>query len=245
MKDELRLFMRSARGAEYVLNENISVRHPTLGEICEFGETEYYSMATALCGYPSLYKASLHDIGVDYTEITDYELFCMMSQGMGAETTAPLLGALDLSKLRLGKNDETGEIVLCDSVGGSPRVVVDRAIYTDLVGYLRNMHGFEKKDEIPADEYTKNYLIERERKRLARQKRKPFRSLLKPMISAMVNQPGFKYDYSTVWDLPIHIFNDSVARTQKFLHYSHLMTGAYTGNVSLKEVKREDLNWLG
>lgn len=245
MRDELKLFMLSSRGVDYRLNENISIRHPTLGEICEFGEMAYYSMASCLCGYPSLYKSSLHDIGIDYTQVTDYEFFCMVSQGMEAETTSILLGGLDLSKLKLGKNDETDEIVLCDSVDGMPRTLIDRAIYMDLVGYLRDMHGFEKKEEIPADEYTKNYLIERERKRLARHRKKPVRSILKPLISAMVNQPGFKYDYTTVWDLPIHVFNESVSRTQKFHHYSNLMTGVYTGNVNPKEVKKEDLNWLG
>ena len=244
MIDELKLFRQSSLGMEYALNENIKVRHPTLGEICDFGEADYYSMATALTCTPSAYKVALHDMGLDYTTLTDFDFFIMMSQSLSQDQTALLLGGLDLSKLTPAKNNETGETVLCDVSDDEARVVIDRAIYVHLADYLRKMHGFEKKVEKPADEFTKKYLIDRERKRIARQKKTPFKSMLKPLVSSMVNQSGFKYDYTTVWDLPIVIFNDSVARIQKFLHYAQTMAGAYAGTVDLKQVNKDDLNWL-
>ena len=244
MNDELKLLRSSAQGVDYVINENIKVRHPTLGEICDFGEQEYYAMVTGLTCNPSAYKVALFDMGIDYTTLSDFDFFAMMSQSLPQEFTAPLLGDFDLTKLVLGKNNETDEIALCANVDGEPHVVIDRAIYTQLVEYLRKMHGFERKVEMPADEYTKQYLIDRERKRIARQRKTPFKSMLKPLISSMVNQPGFKYDYATVWDLPISVFNDAVLRVQKFLHYAQTMSGAYAGTVDLKQVNKEDLNWL-
>lgn len=163
---------------------------------------------------------------------------------MTKEMTEPLLGDLDLSKLIPGKNSETDEIVLCADVEGEPKVIIDRGLYVQLTDYIRKIHGFEKNVDKPADEYTKKYLIERERKRLARQKRTPHKSMLKPLISSMVNQPGFKYDYQTVWDLPITVFNDSVSRIQKFLHYAQTMSGVFAGTVDIKQVNKEELNWL-
>jgi len=245
MFDELKLFRQSSLGTDYIITDNIKVRHPTLGDICEFGEQEYYGMVTGLTCNPSAYKVALWDMGIDYTTLSDFDFFAMMSQSLTHEMTAPLLGDLDLSKLILGKNNETDEIVLCTDVNGEPQVIIDRAIYFQLSEYLRKIHGFEKVVEIPADEHTKKYLIDRERKRIARQKKKPYKSMLKPLISSMVNQPGFKYDYSTVWDLPIPIFNDSVNRVQRFLHYAQTMAGAYAGTVDLKQVNKEELNWLG
>jgi len=244
MADELKLFRQSSLGLAYVINESIQVYHPTLGEICDFGEQEYYGMATGLTCNPSAYKVALYDMGLDYTTLGDFDFFIMMSQSLTQEMTAPLLGDLDLSKLVPGKNSETDEIVLCAEVGGEPKVIIDRALYVQLTDYLRKMHGFEKNVDKPADEYTKKYLIDRERKRLARQKKIPYKSMLKPLISSMVNQPGFKYDYQTVWDLPITVFNDSVNRIQKFLHYAQTMAGAYAGTVDLKQVNKEELNWL-
>lgn len=244
MNDELKLFRQSSIGMEYVINENIKVRHPTLGEICDFGEPEYYGMTTALTANPTAYKVALHDMGLDYTTLGDFDFFIMMSQNLSQEMTAPLLGELDLSKLVPGKNDETDEIVLCAEVGGEPKVIIDRALFVQLTDYLRKMHGFEKKVDKPADEYTKQYLIDRERKRLARQKRTPYKSMLKPLISSMVNQAGFKYNYQTVWDLPIPVFNDSVHRIQKFFHYTQTMGGVYAGTIDMKQINKEELNWL-
>ena len=244
MYDELKLFRQSSLGMDYIINENIRVRHPTMGEICEFGEQEYYGMATGLTCNPSAYKVALWDMGIDYTTLNDFDFFIMMSQSLPKEMTAPLLSDLDLSQLILGKNEETDEIVLCANINGEPKIIIDKAIYHLLTDYLRKIHGFEKKVEIPADEYTKKYLIERERKRIARQKKTPFKSMLRPLISSMVNQPGFKYNYQTVWDLPITVFNDSVNRIQKFLHYAQTMAGVYAGTVDLKQVNKEELNWL-
>jgi len=79
MADELKLFRQSSLGLAYVINENIQVRHPTLGEICDFGESEYYSMATALTCNPSAYKVALYDMGFDFTTLGEFDFFIMMS----------------------------------------------------------------------------------------------------------------------------------------------------------------------
>ena len=73
MNDELRLLRNASLGLEYAVNDSIKIRNPTLGEICEFGEQEYYGMATALTCNPSAYKVALHDMGIDYTTLTDFD----------------------------------------------------------------------------------------------------------------------------------------------------------------------------
>lgn len=248
VNDELKLFRQSLNGV-YAINDNIKILHPTLGIICDTGELEYYNMVSMLTSTPSQMKVALDDIGVDYTKITDFELFIMLCQGLKQEITAPLFGEMDFSKLIPSKNTETDELVMCFDIEGEPMLIFDRALYTQTADYLRKMHGFERKDEPPNDEGTRKYLIERDRKRMKRQamqnQGKKNESMLKPLISAMVNQPGFKYSYETVWDMPINIFNDAVGRIQKFLHYTQTMGGAYAGTVNLKEVNKDDLNWLG
>jgi len=244
MVDELLLFRQSSMGIDYIINEKIIVHHPTLSEMCDFGEQRYYSVATALTCNPSAYKVALYDMGIDFDTLCDFDFFIMMCQNLPVESTKLLLGDLDLSALRVGRNDETDEVVLCTEVDEQPEVVIDRALYTQLADYLRKIHGFEKKVDKPADKHTKMYLIDRERKRLARQRKEKPKSMLKPLISSMVNQPGFKYDYQTVWDLPISVFNDSVTRIQKFLHYTQTMGGCYAGTVDMKKINTEELNWL-
>lgn len=244
MVDGLKLLRDSSLGIDYIINDNIKISHPTLGEICEFGESKYYSMAMSLCCNPSAYKVALHDMGIDWTTLSDFEFFIMMSQNLTQDMTAPLLGDLDLSKLILGRSNETDEILLCAETDGVLSVMIDRALYMQTSSYIRKMHGFEYKAEKPADEYTRKYLIEREKKRLKRRAKEPFESMLEPLVSSMVNQPGFKYDYSSVWDLSISAFNNSVVRTQKFLHYTQTMGGIYAGTISMKDINKDDLNWM-
>jgi len=246
MTGDLKQFKELSKGIAYEINEHISVLNPTLGDICDFGEQEYYSMVTTICAIPDDFKSVLFDIGIDYSEITDFELFIMMSQQLSQKSTAILLGELDFQKLQPFKSSVNDELVMCDVVDGEPVVVMDRAVYSKLTARIRLMHGI-KEPEVrkPSNEETKRALIDHERRRLRRRKNKQFESQLLPMVSGMVNQPGFKYSYETVWGLPVAVFNDSVARVQRFLDYNNLMRGLYAGTISQKDISKDDLNWLG
>jgi hypothetical protein len=242
--DELKLLKQASLGIDYQISDNIIIHHPTLNEICEFGEQKYYGMVASLVCNPSVYKISLWDMGIDWNDISDFDFFVMMSQSLPKKLTEIILNDLDLSKLIPAHNNETNELILCQEIDGETKIIIDRALYTEMADYIRKIHGFEKKVERPADEHTKKYLIERERKHMARHKNEPHKSVLKALVSSMVNHPGFKYNYATVWDLPISIFNDSVSRIQKFLHYTQTMGGAYAGTIDLKNINTEELNWL-
>ena len=72
--DELKIY----RGEDFVVSKYIRIRQPTLNEICDFGEQEYYSMIYNLTATPQSLKVQLWDMAIDYTEITPYELFYQM-----------------------------------------------------------------------------------------------------------------------------------------------------------------------
>ena len=55
----------------------LSVRIPTVGEILE-DEDSYYNITSSLTASPFQYMVQLDDMGIDYTTITDYELFMML-----------------------------------------------------------------------------------------------------------------------------------------------------------------------
>ena len=69
--DSLRVFM----GDPCVVNDKIIVHQPSIREIIDYGERDYFTMITALTNYPSDMKSILWDAGIDYTKITDFELF--------------------------------------------------------------------------------------------------------------------------------------------------------------------------
>ena len=69
--DELKAY----RGLPFDFTDGISIRQPTLGEICDYGEREYYQMVYTLTSVGADLKWQLDFAGIDYTKIDDYTLF--------------------------------------------------------------------------------------------------------------------------------------------------------------------------
>ena len=69
--DELKLY----RGNDIKISDKIVIRQPTLEQICDYGEKEYWFMIYTLTSVGADMKFQLFDIGVDYTKIDDFSLF--------------------------------------------------------------------------------------------------------------------------------------------------------------------------
>ena len=186
--DELQLYF----GDEYVINDFIKIHQPTVGEVVAYGEKDYFSVVYQMCAIPSDMKSQLWDMGIDWTEMEDFELFMMLSQTLTPDRTKILFGDLDFSKLRPFKNNQNGDIVLADKDTG---VIVDKMIYLRIMNYLRKLHNLKPKVEKAANKMTKQVLIEEDRQKILHAKDKPFKSYLLPMISAIKVKQGYTKDY--------------------------------------------------
>lgn len=73
LNDELKIY----RGEDFIVSKYIKIHQPSLSEICDYGEQEYYSMIYHLTATPQTMKVQLWDMEprIDYTKITPYELF--------------------------------------------------------------------------------------------------------------------------------------------------------------------------
>lgn len=245
MVDTLQLF----RGGEFKVNDYLTVRQPTLGEICDYGEIKYFNLVASLCATPSDYKVALWDMDprVDWEETDEFELFHAFAQGFSVEDTRILLGDFPLNQLWPVQHPDNGELAMV-RLDQPDRVVLDRFGYTMMTDFLRKSNGLEKNVDKAGSLPTKLYLIERDRNRIKanqRRRNKDTGSTLQPLISAMVNCEQFKYDHKTVWDLPIYAFFDSVKRIQKLKYYNQVMAGIYAGTVDMKKISQDSLNWMG
>lgn len=235
--DELRLYF----GDDYIINEHITVRQPTIGEIVAMGEKDYYNMVFTLCAIPSDMKAVLFDMGIDYEAISDFELFMLLTKPLQQKDTKILLGDLDFSAMQPAMDNQNGETVLADFSTGT---VIDRHIYMLIVSYIRRMHGIKPKIEKAANQYTKKILIEENRENLKNVQNKPYQSNLKNLISAMVNHPGFKYKKNELREIGIVEFMDSVQRISVIQSADALLKGCYSGMIDTSKINKKDLNWL-
>lgn len=242
VNDELKIY----RGEDFVVSDHIVIHQPTLSEICDYGERNYYNMIYQLTSTPQSMKSQLWDIGIDYTEITPYQLFYnFLYKIYPQEQTSIIFGDLDLTNFQVMQRKDDKSIALCQYIDND-LVIIDEFTYNMIVDYLRAVHNIEKDERMPANESTKMILIEDDRDAIEINQRKEYHSQLKNLISSMINCEGFKYNHSQVWDMKINAFMDSVKRITKIKNANLLLQSGYSGfGISLKDVDKKQLNWLG
>ena len=240
--DELKIY----RGEDFVVSKHIVLHQATLNEICDYGERDYYSMIYNFTATPQSLKVQLWDMGIDYTEITPYQLFYQLLYRMYLqEKTSIIFGDLDFSKFQLMQRKDDESIFLYQEIDGEP-VIIDEYTYNVIVDYLCKSHFIERDFKIPMTKSAKMILIEDAREEMEANKNKEYHSTLKNLVSAMINSEGFKYNHSQVWDMKINAFMDSVKRIGKIKNAQLLLQSGYSGfGVNLKEINNKQLDWLG
>ncbi len=236
--DELKLY----RGDDYVLPNGMRIKSPTLGEICDFGEEKYLATVSVITATTFDRCAQLDDIGIDYTQISDFEMFCLYAKTFAVGSTNIFFGNVDFSDFILTKENE--EKVL----KGKSGVIFSEKDHKEMSGYIRKMNGIAPpKYTRTANEFAKKQLIIDARNDAEYQRKlqayKGSHSIYQPYISALVNHPYFKYNWSNVWDMKVYAFFDSLKRVSIIENADHLYTGLYSGCIEYKKIKK-DLDWL-
>lgn len=225
---------------EYAINDSVRVRIPTVGEILD-NEDRYYGMVSMLTAMPIDMMVQLDDIGVDFTKINDYELFLLLFRSLKEQDTSLIFGDLDLRPFQTAVNEQNGLIILVNPETG---VKIDRAIHGQIAATLRRIHHLKKDIRKPANIEARDYLLERARTKMRRQKNRATDSQLEELIVAMVNTEQYHYGFDGTRELSIYQFNESVHQVIKKIDYDNRMHGIYSGTVSAKDLSQDDLNWL-
>lgn len=228
-------------GKDYKINDKITLKSPSVGDIVEFGEREYYSMVYTLTCIPSDMKSQLEDMGINYMKISDFELFILLTRQLKKEQTYLLLGDLDLSKFEVMVNQENGELCLRDDIND---IDIDRLVYMNIVGYIRLLHNIKPKIEKAATETVRQILIKLDRDKIAKNKDKPYKSQLKDLISGMMRYPGFKYKSWELQQCSLYEFMDTVQGSQIYVSTTALLQGMYSGMIDTSKINKKEFNWL-
>lgn len=231
---------------QYKINDFISIYIPTVGEILEGiddngCEDDYYGLVSSLTAMPIDLMVQLDDIGQDFTQINEYELFLSLFRGVQSQDTRLIFGDLDISKFELALDEQSQMLVYLNPETGAK---IDRAIHEQIANALRFIHHFEKNTKTAGNEEARKYLIERARKKQRRARNRQEASQLESLIVAMVNTEQYKYGFEETKELSIYQFNESVRQVIKKVDYDNKMYGIYTGTISTKDLSQDDLNWL-
>lgn len=232
--DELMLYF----GDDYVINDKIKIHQPLVGEIINC-EKDYFSMVHSITAIPSDLKSQLFDMGLDWCNIEDFELFAMLVQTLTPDRTSILFGDLDLSKLKPFRHPQNDDIVLADKENG---ILIDKMIYQRIVNYLRKLHNITPKIEKTKSKTVKKWLIEEDRNKIKAAQNKPFKSYLLPLVSSVKVRQGYTRDY--VKNMGLYELFDDIARLQIIHSADHLLSGVYAGTIDMKKIDKRELNWM-
>lgn len=253
--DELKMYF----GEDYWVTDKICIHQPKIGDILEFGDTKFYTMVNTFCSNPTTYRLQLWEKGIDWNKISDYSLFCLLIKGFTPKETSLLFGGINFSQFELMHDnvsnseilinisrDENGNMI---PVNYEDAIIIDEFVYTKLVKYLRVMFNIQPKIEHAKNKATKEAMIweDEMNKKLEHDKKKQEdipKSYLLPLVSALVNHPGFKYKTNELKDIGIVQFMDSVKRLQVYENTTALLKGMYSGMIDVKNINKKDLNWL-
>ena len=259
--DEMKIY----RGGDIQINPKVIVLQPTLNEIIDFGEQRYFSAIHTLTSVGADLKWQLWDLGIDYTEIEDYDLFvkiiCQILSGkrkqyedMTEEEQDKLSEEerLDylINPMQLILKDfdfadfipcimkENNQVVLYNQ---KEDLTIGRATYSQIVDAVRRMHGFKRNNEMPANERTKMDLIEDARDDAMAASKKPYKSALLPLISTLEVVSGHFGD-DAIFNMKIGRLFYDIKRLGKVRDADLLLEGAYSGFASLKGVDKNRLD---
>ncbi len=261
-------------GEPFQVNEKITIYQPTLGDIIHYrdddpeaddkekGATGFFSMLNLFIQNTTTCRVQLWDLGINWNDITDYQLFQMFVTGLKPKRnqTELLFPNVDFSNLLLydqtvpnpkyNPEDESSNEpeLICKSILYDPAqdLEIDEDTYSLISTYLRTMFNMFPKDEFVNGKLAQKWVIqdEKERMELDARDKTPKSSYLLPLISACVNHPGFKYKTSELQQVHIVEFMDSVNRLKIYESSTALLKGLYSGFIDSSGIDPEELNFM-
>ena len=254
--DELKMYF----GEDYWVTDKICIKVPRIGDILEFGDSKFYSIVSTLCANPTSFRLQLWKNNIDWNEISEFDLFSSIIKELTPNETSLLFGNLNLSwfmpvydkecdckKLLYIPRNEQGGV---DGSKIDESMFIDELIYTKIIKYIRDMFDIHPKVEKAKNKATKKAMIWEDEMNLQAEMQKnknrnSKKSFLLPLVSSMVNHPGFKYKIDELKDVNIVQFMDSVRRLQTYESVTALMHGMYSGFLDTSKLNmQKDLNWL-
>lgn len=262
--DALRLYF----GDPYPITEDITIYQPSLHEIMEYGESEFFSMLFIFIGNTTYRKLFLWENGIDWNKTSDYELFINLVRMLPNDMTKVLFGDIDFTGFNLYSRDDPdpepepeGKISVIEKnkrgfrlferthtfINEDQGIELNAKTFHDIQMVLREMFRTFPKTEYAAGKTTKELLIKEEQDKIKKAQREQGDaevSTLLPLISFCVNHPGFKYKKSELRDVQINEFMDSVQRLQVYESTHALLGGMYSGFVDVSGIPNSQFDFM-
>ena len=238
--DLLRLYF----GEDYKIDEKIIIHQPTIQDILDMGEKEFFSTIAPFTSNATSFRVQLWDLGIDWNQISDFELFAMLIKTLDIEKTKVIFGDIDWTSFdllaKLNDNDEPVPVLLSTK----NQLEIDEETYLKMRKYLCFMFNVKLENEFCKGKTLKEEIIAKQRAEDAKKLAESKGSSLMQMISFALNHAGFKYKKQELREVGYVEFIDSIKRLQVYESTRALMQGNYSGFCDLSKVPKEEFNFM-
>lgn len=247
LPDRLQMYF----GEPYKITSRITIKQPSLQDVIEVGEAEFYSTLMRIIGNTTYFRLFLWDCQLDWNKIRDFDLFRLWVKldAFGNGVINVFLDGVDFSlfeeytylpveEREKPEDEQRWQTILYDSTNN---IVITERIYKKMVLYLRTMFNIFPKVEKTRGKTTKQWLINEDRDIASRKSNESekVKSTLQPLISFCLNHPGFKYKKSELREVCFAEFMDSVSRLQNYEISKAALGGSYSGFVDTSKLDKE------
>ena len=230
------------------LRGKVIIYSPTIGDIVEKGETRFYSTLSILTTNTTANRLMLWENGLDWNEVSDFELFSLLIKGVDKEVASLFFGELDISNFdRKAKETDDGfEMVLYNE---DADVEINERAYFYISQYIRTIFNYFPEEKLTDSNFLKKAFIDKDKRQkdidaYKAQKGDNLGSHLQSQISSFVSHPGTKYKLRELKEVGVCEFFDTLQRLQIYESATACMKGMYSGFVDGKKIKPEDYNFM-
>ena len=233
-------------GEDYEVVKGITVSQPTIGDILNIGEEDFYHSLSPFLYNSTSIRLFLWEHKIDWNTIKDIEVFSCLIPTVKKEPLKLLFKNIDFEDFQLiplneNQENESSNLAIYSK---SQDILLSEDEYMAIAEYIREMFNIHPKIEKAKGKTAKNWIIQEDKMNLQQGQNEKTSTLLS-LISSCINHPGFKYKLKELKDVGICQFMDSVKRIQKYETSTAVLKGMYSGFVDVKSLDKELLNFMG
>ena len=244
--DKLKMFF----GEDFTIN-GIRIVQPTIGDILELGEKNFYNALSPFTNNSTSIRLMLWTAGIDWCKVGDLEVFDILmtilkqSEDDYKSTLKLIFPDIDVTQFQIEplKNTKTGEFKSC-LYHPFLNMILSEEQFSEISGYIREMLNVHPKVEKAKGKIAKKWMIDEDRQNLLAKQAKDEDSDLLPLVSSLINHPGFKYNLKQLKEVGIVQFYDSIQRLQIYEGTRALLQGSYSGFCDLSKVDKNKFNFM-
>jgi hypothetical protein len=217
----------------------LHIRQPTVQEILDFGEKRYFSLVHTLTAEPFDMPYYLDQMGINFEEITGFDLFLISIRRISKREISFLFGDIDFENFKIVQREY--DVILVNNKGQ----IIDSGIREKIAENLRRIHCLPKNNLTSCyNNFAHKLMIQMQKREIEQSQKRIELFGEHSQFVALVSSLACEWkSYENVLRLPIAQFFDAVIRSGYKETSNLLYSAMYSGSLKPDSYNKKDLDW--